>query len=393
MNRRDIFEVFFRNSGLVLLSLAVMLLVVLIVSVSYRGFSALRLSEVKLSVDLVAHTDDGEADYYSALNESVFVLFDGQLSRKQKRDIGRYFLATRAEEQLKARAKKQIEPQYVWVGLSDQIDDFLKNGTSNVPDFLTQRVSQLQESGQVRLIFNKEFFLNGDSREPEHAGIYAAFIGSLWLMLTTFIFSFPVGVAAAIYLQEFSPKNRLNDFIEVNINNLASVPSIVFGLMGLAIFLNWFGLPRGSALVGGFVLSLMTLPTIIIVTRAALAAVPPSIPEAALALGASKMQAVFHHSLPLALPGILTGAIIGMARALGETAPLLMIGMVAFIADAPQNITEPSSVLPVQIYIWADSPERGFADKASAAIVMLLLFLILMNALAVFLRRRFTHRW
>ena len=218
-------------------------------------------------------------------------------------------------------------------------------------------------------------------------------MGSFFTLLVTLLISFPIGVLSAAYLEEFAPKNKLTDLIEVNINNLAAVPSIVFGLLGLAVFLNFFGLPRSAPLFGGLVLTLMTLPTIIIASRAALKAVPPSIREAALGMGASKVQVLTHHVLPLAMPGILTGTIIGMAQALGETAPLLMIGMVAFIVDIPGGVTDPATVLPVQIYIWADSPERAFVAKTSAAILVLLAFLVLMNALAVVMRKRFERRW
>jgi phosphate transport system permease protein len=237
------------------------------------------------------------------------------------------------------------------------------------------------------------FFTQGDSRNPEVAGIRGALMGSLFTLMVTLSLSFPIGVAAAIYLEEFAPKNRWTDVIEVNINNLAAVPSIVFGLLGLAVFINFFGLPRSVPLVGGLVLTLMTLPTIIIASRAALKSVPPSIREAALGMGASRLQMVTHHVLPLAMPGMLTGTIIGMAQALGETAPLLMIGMVAFIVDVPNGPLEPATVLPVQIFLWADLPERAFVERTSAAIMVLLGFLITMNALAVILRRRFERRW
>src|SRR5690606_20144633 len=233
----------------------------------------------------------------------------------------------------------------------------------------------------------------GDSREPEMAGLWGAVVGSFFTMLVTLALSFPIGVAAAIYLEEFAPKNRFTDFIEVNINNLAAVPSIIFGLLGLAVFIGFFGMPRSVPLVGGIVLTLMTLPTIIISARAAIKAVPPSIREAALGLGASKMQVVLHHVLPLAMPGMLTGAIIGMAQALGETAPLLMIGMVAFIVDIPSGPVSPATVLPVQIYLWADSPEASFVALTSAAIMVLLTFLIMMNTFAVILRKRLERRW
>jgi phosphate transport system permease protein len=254
-------------------------------------------------------------------------------------------------------------------------------------------LQQLNQQGRLHTRWNSGFFTSGDSREPELAGIGGAMTGSLYTLLVTLLLSCPIGIAAAIYLEEFAPRNRFTDLIEVNINNLAAVPSIVFGLLGLAIFINLFGLPRSAPLVGGLVLTLMTLPTVIIASRAALQAVPPSIREAALGIGASHMQTVFHHVLPLALPGMLTGTIIGMAQALGETAPLLMIGMVAFIVDVPNSPLDPSSALPVQVYLWADSPERAFVERTSAAIMVLLAFLISMNACAVALRRRFERRW
>jgi phosphate transport system permease protein len=253
-------------------------------------------------------------------------------------------------------------------------------------------LDKLKEESRTESRFNTTFFTEGDSREPEMAGIRAALYGSFFTLLVTFSLAFPVGVFAAVYLEEFAPRNRLTDLIEININNLAAVPSIVFGLLGLAVFINFFDLPRSVPLVGGIVLSLMTLPIIIITSRAAIQAVSPSIREAALGVGASKLQTVFHHVLPVAMPGIMTGSIIGMAQALGETAPLLMIGMVAFIMDVPGGVTDPSTVLPVQVFLWADSPERGFTEKTSAAIMVLMGFLILMNALAVFLRRRFESK-
>ena len=262
-----------------------------------------------------------------------------------------------------------------------------------VSDNTIMRVMALERLGMVSSEFNLAFFETADSRDPEVAGIWGSLKGSFFTMIITLVLSFPVAVAAAVYLEEFAPKNRVTDLIEVNINNLAAVPSIVFGLLGLAVFLNTFGLPRSAPLVGGMVLALMTLPTIIIASRAALKAVPPSIREGAVGVGASKMQAVFDHVLPLAMPGMLTGTIIGMAQALGETAPLLLIGMNAFIADAPAGFTSPAAVLPVQIYIWADAPERGFVEKTSAAIMVLLTFLVLMNGLAIFLRKKFERRW
>ncbi|SFK16923.1 phosphate ABC transporter, permease protein PstA [Mesorhizobium albiziae] len=251
----------------------------------------------------------------------------------------------------------------------------------------------LKGQNLVESRFNTIFFTGGASREPELAGVWGAVVGSFLTMVVTLAIAFPIGVAAAIYLEEFAPKNRWTNLIEVNINNLAAVPSIVFGLLGLAVFLNFFGLPRSAPVVGGMVLALMTMPIIIIASRASIRAVPPSIREAALGIGASKVQTVFHHVLPLAMPGIMTGTILGMAHALGETAPLLMIGMVAFIVDIPGGFTDPATILPVQIFMWADFPEPGFQQKTSAAILILLAFLIIMNAIAVILRKRFERRW
>lgn len=251
----------------------------------------------------------------------------------------------------------------------------------------------LDARGHVEHDFNTRFFAAPDSRDPELAGIWGSIVGSFFTMLITFVLAFPVGVLAAVYLEEFAPKNRWTDLVEVNINNLAAVPSIVFGLLGLSVFIGFFGVPRSAALAGGIVIALMSLPTIIIAARAAIRAVPPSIRDAALGVGASKLQTVFHHVIPLAMPGIMTGTILAMASALGETAPLIMIGMVAFIVDTPAGITDPATVLPVLIYRWADFPERAFEAKTAAAIIVLLVLLLIMNALAIFLRKRFERRW
>jgi phosphate transport system permease protein len=289
----------------------------------------------------------------------------------------------------------------IWVPADDDIDMFFKGhfrrdvpeSERRIKDKQIAWIDRLIQAQRIEKRFNRTLLTAGDSREPELAGIWGAVMGSFYTLLVTLLLSFPIGIAAAVYLEEFAPKNRWTDLIEVNINNLAAVPSIVFGLLGLAVFLNFFGLPRSAPLVGGLVLTLMTLPTIIIASRASLQSVPPSIREAALGIGASQMQMVAHHVLPLAMPGILTGTIIGMARALGESAPLLMIGMVAFIVDIPGGFTDPSTVLPVQIFLWADSPERAFVERTSAATMVLLIFLIVMNATAVYLRKRFERRW
>jgi phosphate transport system permease protein len=273
------------------------------------------------------------------------------------------------------------------------IDRNLPEDQRRVTDKQIAWFEALTAQGRVSAPFNWALLTNNDSRFPELAGLRGAFVGSALTLLVTFVLAFPIGIAAAIYLEEFAPKNRWTDLIEVNINNLAAVPSIVFGLLGLALFLNVMGLPRSAPLVGGMVLALMTLPTMIIVTRAALKAVPPSIREAGLGMGASKHQVIMHHVLPLAMPGILTGTIIGMAQALGETAPLLLIGMNAFITSDPGGITDAATALPTQIFIWADSPERGFIARTAAGILVLLAFLILMNGLAIWLRQRLERTW
>jgi phosphate transport system permease protein len=290
----------------------------------------------------------------------------------------------------------------VWLLASGDVDALLKGNIDRaVPEARRQLddqqvawIDRAYETGTLARKFNTGLFTNGASSQPETAGLLVALVGSFFMMVTVVaLLAVPIGVAAAIYLEEFAPKNRWTDLIEVNINNLAAVPSIVFGLLGLGVFINFFGLPRSAALVGGLVLTLMTLPTIIIASRAAITAVPPSIREGALGVGASKMQAIFHHVLPLALPGILTGTIIGLVQALGETAPLLMIGLVAFVIDVPSTPLDPATALPVQIYMWSGSAERGFVERTAGATMVLLGFLFIMNSLAVFLRKRFERRW
>lgn len=285
--------------------------------------------------------------------------------------------------------------------VDDDVDSFIKSGGLESSDNQNARLREKQvewikgwsKAEQLDSHFNWAFFTNSDSRNPELAGIRGALTGTFLTILVTVALAFPVGLFAAVYLEEFAPKNKITDIIEININNLAAVPSIVFGLLGLAIFINFFGMPRSAPIVGGIVLALMTLPTIIISSRSAIKSVPPSLKEAALGLGASKMQTVFHQVLPQAMPGILTGGIIGVAQAIGETAPLLMIGMVAFVVDIPQGVTENATVLPVQIYLWSDSPERAFIAKTSAAILVLLVVLMTINASAVYLRKKFEKKW
>ena len=284
--------------------------------------------------------------------------------------------------------------------VDDKVDFYLKRthlknnpGVEYLNENQIKLVEAMRADGSVERRFNTAFFTSGDSSQSEEAGVLSAVMGSFYLLLVTLALSFPIGIAAAVYLEEYAPKNKWTDMIEININNLAAVPSIIFGLLGLAMFLALFGLPRSTPLVGGFVLTLMTLPTIIISSRAAIKAVPPSIREAAYGIGASKMQVTLHHVIPLAMPGMLTGTIIGLAQALGESAPLLMIGMAAFIPDVPSSALDPATALPMQIFQWFRNADAGFNEKASAAIIVLLFFLIIMNALAVWARTRLERRW
>jgi phosphate transport system permease protein len=408
LTRRYRAERRFRIYGAVAICLSLAFLGLLFATIVGKGYSAFRQTELKLDIffDPAAFEDAllADANYASLVKAALSKRFPDVSGRQGKRDL--YALVSPgAAFQLRRKVIRQRElvgqVESIWVLANDDVDMLVKGhidrrlpeNERRLKDDQLAWLDQLDREGRVRMALNTTFFSNGDSREPELAGIWGAMVGSFYTLTVTLLLSFPIGVAAAVYLEEFAPKNRWTDIIEVNINNLAAVPSIVFGLLGLAVFLNFFGLPRSAPLVGGLVLTLMTLPTIIIASRASLKSVPPSIREAALGVGASKNQMVFHHVLPLAMPGMMTGTIIGMAQALGETAPLLMIGMVAFIVDIPSGFTDPSTVLPVQIYLWADSPERAFVERTSAAIMVLLAFLIAMNALAVFLRKRFEKRW
>ena len=413
LRRRYRQERVFRAFALAAIGFALAALAGLLVSISYQSLSVITQSSVELDVvlesDALDPLGDGSAASLAAANYAKPVrsalrgLFPEVGKRRERKALVR-LLSDGAEYDLRAFMEANPEligsTQTFVFPLSDDVDLFLKGSIDSEVDEADRKISDqqigwvetLDAQGRISQPWNWRFLFAGDSREPELAGLQGAIRGSMLTLLITFLLSFPIGVCAAVYLEEFAPKNRFTDVVEVNINNLAAVPSIIFGLLGLAVFLNIFGMPRSAPLVGGVVLALMTLPTIIIAGRAALSAVPPSIREAALGIGASPTQAVFHHVLPQAVPGILTGTIIGMARSLGETAPLLMIGMVAFIADLPTGVDDPSTVLPVQIFLWNDAPERAFVARTSGAIVVLLGFLIAMNAAAVWVRRRFEMR-
>jgi phosphate transport system permease protein len=405
LSRRYRAEKRFRWFGVWAIVLSLLFLVILFGDILSKGLPAFTQTRIRLSIffdpELLSLDDLKGADYNALVKRSCRELFPEVKGRRNKRALHK-LVSAGAVYELRNRVLKNPEiigtRAELWLLAAAELDMLLKGNIARDPAGRFNRqqlewIDKLEQEGRLRRQFNFTFFTSGDSRDPESSGILGALSGTVLTLFLTLLLSFPIGIAAAVYLEEFLKKGLFSDFLEVNINNLAAVPSIIFGLLGLGVFINFFGLPRSAPLVGGLVLTLMTLPTIIISSRAAIKAVPPSIREAALGLGASQMQAVFHHVLPLALPGILTGTIIGMARALGETAPLLMIGMVAFIVDIPKSFSSPATVLPVQIYLWADSPERAFSERTSAAIIVLLIFLILMNAAAVFLRRKFERRW
>ena len=412
LTKRKRAESRFRWYGRIAIAIGLAAVMVLFTDIISKGHGAFQVTYIQLEVEYdqeligVANMADpvqlADGNWGAIPKSALRAKFTDVSGRRDKRKL--YGLLSNGagfdlKDRLIANPLLLGEQEHIWILADDDIDTYYKSWLDGEPyaarmsDKQIAWIDQLHNEGNIRLQFNSNLFTRGDSREPEQAGIRGALMGSLFTLILTLLLSFPIGVSAAIYLEEFAPKNRWTDFIEVNINNLAAVPSIIFGLLGLAIFINFFHVPRSVPIVGGLVLTLMTLPTIIITSRAAIKSVPPSIREAALGMGASKYQVVLHHVLPLALPGMLTGAIIGMAQALGETAPLLMIGMVAFIVDIPAGFTDPATVLPVQIFLWADSPERAFIEKTSAAIMVLLSFLIVMNTTAVWLRKRLERRW
>ena len=404
----------FRLYGMLAVFAGFVFLFLLLADIVIKGSPAFTQYYIKVTVDFnqdsldlpqdYTSKDLARADFGAVVKGSLREMFPGVSSRAEKRRLYR-LISVGADYSLRdmviADPALVGKKQDIWLLAHSEASSYLKGQVTAATDEAERKVKDVQmtwlntlrEEGRTELRFNTTFFLAGDSREPELAGIKAALVGSFYTLLVTFCLAFPIGVMAAIYLEEFAPRNRLTDLIEININNLAAVPSIVFGLLGLAVFINWMSLPRSAPLVGGLVLTLLTLPVIIIASRAAIKAVPPSIREAALGVGASQMQVVFHHVLPLAMPGMLTGAIIGMSRALGESAPLLMIGMIAFVVGVPGGVPGPATALPVQIYLWADSPERAFAERTSAAIIVLLVFLLLMNLAAVLIRRRMERKW
>ena len=403
----------FKFYGLVSITLAILFVIFLVNVIFSKGRTAFQRTTIAVEVNF--NTEELElssnasieeiqdADFYDLSINSLLKLYKTE-GAKQEKELLRVFSPDHDIE-IKNFLIKNLDNlnKNVIVNLttSDDIDQLHKGNyprhlseeRRRISDFQLLIYDQLVKENKVNKVFNTFFFTNGDSRNPELAGIGGSLFGSFFTIIITLILSFPIAIFASIYLEEFAPKNRITDFIEININNLAAVPSIVFGLLGLGILLGTFDLPRSTPLVAGITLSLMTLPRIIIPCRASLKAVPPSIREGALAVGASKVQSVMHHVVPLSIPGTLSGTIIGLAQALGETAPLILIGMVAFVVDIPATPIDPSASLPVQVYLWSEQAERGFVEKTSATIMVLLSFLIVMNFIAVYLRQKFEKKW
>ena len=417
LKRRHRAEAIFRFFGVAAITIGLVFLVILLWSVVSKGYTAFVQTSITVPVEFTAEIIDRNGE--RATNPRVLVSANYPViarnavaralgvdpdDKAAMREVGKFVsdgnrailreIVTKDPSVIgTTRPVTLLASADIDSANKGQIDLGVPEKNRKVSDQQLRWLDQLKEQGAISTPFNWGLLTFGASSRPETSGLGVALLGSAYMMLIVLCIALPVGVAASIYLEEFAKKNRFTDFIEVNINNLAAVPSIVFGLLGLAVFINFFGLPRSAPIVGGLVLSLMTLPTIIIATRAALRSVPPSIRSAALGIGASRMQMVFDHVLPLATPGILTGTIIGLARALGETAPLLLIGMVAFVADSPSSPFDPATALPVQIYMWTNEAERAFVERTSGAVIVLLVFLALMNLLAIVLRRRFERRW
>jgi phosphate transport system permease protein len=415
MRRRRAAELRFRLYGLLAIGVGFAFLVILFSSIIGNGWTAFFQTSIELPIAFDAQEIDpdgnrtsdalAQANYQKLAYTALYKVLGVDPANRPQRNAANALLSRDIDSQLRNIVISDPsvigKTENVWVLASGNVDAFLKGKIDRSLPQENRQISNQQVAwidklageGIMKKLFNTGLFTNTASSQPETAGLSVALLGSLYIMLTVMLLSVPLGVAAAIYLEEFAPRSRLTDFIEVNINNLAAVPSIVFGLLGLAVFINFAGLPRSASLVGGLVLTLRTLPTVIIAARAAIGAVPPSIREAALGIGASRVQTVFHHVLPLSLPGIITGTILGLIQALGETAPLLMIGMVAFVVDIPRSPLDPATALPVQIYMWATEAERGFVEKTAGATIVLLSILAIMNAVAMLLRKRLEHKW
>lgn len=402
IKKRHAKETRFRWLGIMAIAFALFFLVALFAMILNKSSGAFSQTKIALEIDLTpasvtANSSEDQISYRRLIKQALTQKFPEKKSLIETSAL--YQLTSKVaafelEEQIKKRPELLGEKSIFWLSASSKVDVYFKHHSSaSLSEKQKVWVDQLITSKEISTFFNWNFFKFADSREPEIAGIGAGLTGSILVMVIFLGLAFPIGVMCAFYLEEFAPKNRITDIIEISINNLAAIPSIIYGLLGLTVYLQFFYLPRSSALVGGMTLFMLVLPVIIIATRNTIRSIPKSIPDGAMALGASKVQIMWHHLLPLSIPGIMTGTILAISRALGETAPLLMIGMVAFIADIPQGFTDPTTVLPVQIYLWSDSPEVGFAEKTAAAILILLGFLILFNLVAILLRKKFERKW
>lgn len=396
INKRKRSEKRFIFLGRISIGFSLFFLVALFAMIIYKSNGVFTSTKIGIEFDLNQETDISTLDHRQIIKQNLRKI-DPKINSIAELNLLYQLVSKASNLDLKnsIEQNKNLEkPHIYWVKASSKVDMFIKhNDASGLKENQILWIKNLQQQNKIKTFFNWEFFQFGDSREPEIAGILSSFVGSLMIMLIFLIFAFPIAIMCAFYLEEFAPKNRLTDIIEISINNLAAIPSIIYGLLGLTVYLQFMHFPRSSSLVGGMTLFMLVLPVIIIATRNTIRSIPIQIRDGALAIGASKMQLIWHHLLPLSIPGIMTGTILAVSRALGETAPLLMIGMVAFIADTPQSFSDPSSALAVQIYLWSDLPEAGFVEKTSGAILVLLTFLILLNLGAIILRKKFERKW
>ena len=396
INKRKKSEKRFILLGRISIGFSLFFLVALFAMIIYKSNGVFTSTKIGIEFYLNKETDISTLDHRQIIKQNLRKI-DPKINSIVDLNLLYQLVSKASNIDLKNSIEKNKnleKAQIYWVKASSKVDMFIKhNDASGLKENQILWIQKLQEQNKIKTFFNWEFFQFGDSREPEIAGILSSFVGSLMIMIIFLIFAFPIAIMCAFYLEEFAPKNRLTDIIEISINNLAAIPSIIYGLLGLTVYLQFMHFPRSSSLVGGMTLFMLVLPVIIIATRNTIRSIPSQIRDGALAIGASKMQVIWHHLLPLSIPGIMTGTILAMSRALGETAPLLMIGMVAFIADTPQSFSDPSSALAVQIYLWSDLPEAGFVEKTSGAILVLLTFLILLNLSAIILRKKFERKW
>lgn len=377
IKRRNQKAALFKFATMAAIAFSISFLVFFLVDIVRAGYPAFTQAYIKMDI---------------AINEEVVENPYGAVNGKELKIVSRAWLRD-LPNLVKANPTWMNTTQTLWVLANSEVDQYLKGKESRTSERDRAIVDKLKAEGRAELKFNTIFLTTGDSKIPENSGIYSAVIGSLLTMLVTIVIAFPIGVMTAIYLEEFAPENNLTHVIEVNINNLAAIPSILFGLLGLAIFINFFGVPRSSPLVGGMTLALMSLPVIIVSAKASLKSVPASIRQAGFGLGLTKWQIVRDHVLPVAMPGILTGSIISIARAIGETAPLIIVGMIAFVPDPATSISQAATVLPAQIFTWAGMPEKAYLERTAAAIVVLLAVLLSLNAVAIYLRKKFERKW